>query len=69
MAINGSLVKWKWYLQERANPDIKGLSKLQEDAALSMLSPLPKSFEDMIVASLLLPALVLGESLGNNCWR
>lgn len=48
---------------------VKGLSKLQEDVASPMLSPLPKSFEDMIVASLLLPALVLGESLGNNCRR
>lgn len=69
MAINGSLVKWKWYLQERANLVFKGLSKLQEDVASPVPSPLPQSFEDMIVASLLLPALVLGESLGNNCQK
>lgn len=51
VSIDASLIKQKWYLQERANPDVKGLSKLQEDVASSMLSLLSESRENMIVIS------------------
>ena len=46
------------YLQERAKPDIKGLSKLQEDVASPMLSPLSKSLEEVVMMPPLPPLLV-----------
>lgn len=47
-ATNASLIKWAWYLQEQAKPDVMFLSKLQEDMAFPLLSPLPTDLEELM---------------------
>lgn len=38
-AINSFVLRWKWYLQEWAHPDMTSLSRLQEHVAFLLLRP------------------------------
>lgn len=42
-----TLLKWKWYLQEWAKPDVVGFSKLQEDVVSILLQSLPRGLEEL----------------------
>lgn len=43
-----SFIKWKWYLQGRAKPDLKAFSRLPKDVASNMLSPLPENLVELV---------------------
>lgn len=43
-----SFIKWKWYLQGRAKPDLKAFSRLLKDVASNMLSPLPENLVELV---------------------
>lgn len=42
-----TLLKWKWYLQEWAKPDVVGFSKLQEDVVSILLQSLPRGLKEL----------------------
>ena len=67
MTMDALLVEWNWYHQERAKFDIKGLSRLQEDVASPVLSPLPGRLEEVTVPPLPYYGY-LGSPLGTNIW-
>lgn len=50
-AKTASLLKWRWYLQEQAEPNVAGLSNSQEDVASLLLSPLLMGLEELVKAS------------------
>lgn len=69
-AKNASLLKWRGYLQEQAEPTVAGLSNSQEDVASLLLRPLLMGLEELVMVphclSLWRPGIAPGRADGTR---